>query len=373
MKIAHITIENFKRFKKIDIPVRNSLTKDIADQLLILGDNGTGKTTILQAVGLCLSMVSHRIRRIDEFDWQGWLPGRYGRWGSPRIQLEVHFTDREIEATREAARRWYRLGYSDHDYQEPGGSRVVRVKLEDTFYSTEGDHNEVFQFGGRAYAASILRHDPTVRELFDDLPGVFWFDQFRNLASPPDEPRDRREKEVEEEALPELSGRISYDVGVARLREHLNRWQLAKVMNGSHAGGQRDFLMELENSFKKVFRGRSFAMPEPMYRGGTPTPSDYYFMLSDGNRTYDIEEMSAGEQSVFPMLYEFVRQQIRNSVVLIDEIDLNLHPPLAQAVLQALPSMGPNCQFLLTTHSQAISSMVSPEQIHRLEGGKLCL
>ena len=96
-------------------------------------------------------------------------------------------------------------------------------------------------------------------------------------------------------------------------------------------------------------------------------------MLSDGYRTYDIQEMSAGEQSVFPMLYEFVRQQIRNSVVLIDEVDLNLHPPLAQAVLQALPVMGPNCQFLLTTHSRTISTLISQEQIYRLEGGRLCL
>jgi hypothetical protein len=38
----------------------------------------------------------------------------------------------------------------------------------------------------------------------------------------------------------------------------------------------------------------------------------------------DIVEMSAGEQSVFPIFYEFVRQQIAHSVVLIDEIDLNL-------------------------------------------------
>lgn len=96
-------------------------------------------------------------------------------------------------------------------------------------------------------------------------------------------------------------------------------------------------------------------------------------MLSDGNRTYDIEEMSSGEQSVFPMLYEFVRQRIRNSVVLIDEIDLNLHPPLAQSLLASLPRLGPSCQFIFTTHSRAISELVSPHEVHRLEGGRPCL
>jgi hypothetical protein len=370
MKIAHVRIENFKQFEELQIPIRNSLTNDIADQFLILGDNGAGKTTVLQAVGLCLSMASRRIRRLDEFDWLGWLPGRYGIWGTPTIELEVHFTDREIEATREAARRWFELRRPSQGFREPGASKVVRLLLRGSEYSTEGEPNELYQFGGRSYAASILKLDPTARDLFDDLPGVFWFDQFRNLAtSPAAEP----EGETPGSDGESRSSRVSYQVGVTRLREHLNRWQLAKFLNGTRPGMQHDFLLELENLFKKVFPGRSFAMPEPMYRGGTPTPSDYYFMLSDGHRTYDIEEMSAGEQSVFPMLYEFVRQQIRNSVVLIDEVDLNLHPPLAQALLQALPAMGPQCQFLLTTHSQAISSVMSAAQIHRLEGGKLCL
>ena len=119
MKIAHVRITNFKRFDQIEIPIRNSLTKDIADQFLILGDNGTGKTTVLQAVGLCLSMASHRIRRVDEFDWLGWLPGRYGMWGTPEIEIEVHFTDKEIEATREAARRWFELWRPSGDFREP--------------------------------------------------------------------------------------------------------------------------------------------------------------------------------------------------------------------------------------------------------------
>ncbi|MCB9551056.1 MAG: ATP-binding protein [Myxococcales bacterium] len=83
---------------------------------------------------------------------------------------------------------------------------------------------------------------------------------------------------------------------------------------------------------RQPFPDRRFADCEPRYVSGLPTPDDYYFMLADGERTYDLEEMSAGEQAIFPFFYDFVRQQIGQSVVLIDEIDLNLHPPLAQTL-----------------------------------------
>ena len=366
MKISRIHIENFKRFEGIDIPIQNDLTQEVADQFLFLGDNGSGKTTVLQAVALCLSMAAGLTRSVEKFNWLGWMPGRFRMWGEPRIELEVHFSQDELTATREAAERWSRnakpLG-APNDFVMPGKEETVRLVLEDG-HCRAPQPAQYFQFRGRRYASQLLNTDPGARELFSRLPGVFWFDQFRNLALPP----APYQRDAEEE---EPTGRISYSVGVARLREHLNKWHLRRYAGG--VAEEPDFLMELENSYKSIFQGRSFGRPEAMYKGGAPTPQDYYFILSDGSRTYDIEEMSAGEQAVFPILYEFVRQQIRNSVVLIDEIDLNLHPPLAQALLLALPTIGPGCQFLLTTHSEAISGLVSPEEIHRLEGGRLCL
>lgn len=372
MKISHLVIRNFKRFDSIDLDLRNSETGEVADQFLILGDNGTGKTTILQAVALCLARAGRRAKGPEDLDWIGWLPERYRRWGEPTIEMTVHFEDAEITATRVAAKKWFDAYPQREEFREPGESKTVELVLEGNHIYTksdrdEGTNRELLQFQGRSYAAAVLREDPTARDLFDSLPGVFWFDQFRNLATPPPESDRSRDNGGEESG-----GQVSYKVGVARLREHLNRWQLAKI-GGQGRPGHRDWLNELENLYKRVFPGRSFSLPEPMYQGGTPTPGDYYFILSDGNRTYDLEEMSAGEQAIFPMLYEFVRQQIRNSVVLIDEIDLNLHPPLAQALLSTLPTMGPKCQFLLTTHSEAVSSLVSPNQIRRLKGGRLCL
>ena len=109
MKISKIRLENFKRFKELEVDFINDLTQDISDQFLILGDNGSGKTTLLQAIALCLSMCSGKIRNVSEFDWQGWIPGRYEKWGTPVIELDLHFTDEEIQATREVAQKWIEL------------------------------------------------------------------------------------------------------------------------------------------------------------------------------------------------------------------------------------------------------------------------
>ncbi|CAK0780036.1 AAA family ATPase [Gammaproteobacteria bacterium] len=354
MKVTAITLCNFKQFDRLEIPVRNRMTGEVVDKFLFLGDSGVGKTTILQAVALCLSLAAGRTRDIDHFDWTHWLPSRYERRGLPVIELEVEFAPEEIEATREAAERWYRAGIGGVEgrgYVQPGEARQVRLRLEGRRYSADSQE-ALYQFRGRRYAEQLLRTDPTARNLFDRLPGVFWFDQFRNLANPP--------QETEEVKGTEPAGRVPCMVGVSRLREHLNRWQLARISRGPF---RRDYLLELEGLYQTIFPGHSFGTPEPITRPGSSTTAGYYFILSDGQHSYDIEEMSAGEQSIFPMLYALVRLQIRSSVVLIDDIDLNLHPTLAQRFVSALPSMAWGCQFLYTSQTTNTIDATGPDQI----------
>ncbi|HIJ82984.1 MAG: AAA family ATPase [Magnetococcales bacterium] len=375
MKISRVKLENFKRFKKIEFFVKNELTQDISDQFLILGDNGTGKTTVLQAIALTLSRISAKTASISDFDWQGWIPGRYNykEWGSPIVELDVHFSIDEIEATQEAADLWNNNHNNPRKipFIKPGDAKDVTVRLEgEHYFIVGGNRANIFQFRGRTYASHLVKNNINkARDLFSRLPGVFWFDQYRNMTSPQSNIDNKNHsKPGDDNALPQYHNNYQHPIGISRLRKYLNEWNLHP-----HANDRHNWLRQLEDSYKKVFPDRSFSIPELMYKDEIQTAENSFFCLFDGNRTYDIEEMSAGEQSVFPILYEFVQKQIRNSVVLVDEIDLNLHPPLAQALLAALPTIGPNCQFLFTTHSEAVSSIASSEETYRLPGGQLCL
>jgi len=367
MQISSIHLENFKHFTNFDIKVRNFVTNDIAKRFLLLGDNGTGKTTVLQGVALALSMACYTTPSIEKFDWEGWLSSRYRRWGIPVIELTVHFSPAEIQATQEIAKRWYDSLHEKErqNYVKPADSEVVTLRLQGNYCSTLSQKaEEIYQFRGRYYAKHLINQgDYEAGKLFEHLPGVFWFEQFRGLAT-------LEEKFHFDDNGSNNSGRISYPLSLSELRNILSIWFLKQLRNQND---HNDYYRSIENLYKKMFPDRQFIGPEPMYEKGIPTPSGNYFMLSDGHRIYDIQEMSAGEQAIFPILFQFVRQQIDNSVILIDEIELNLHPPLAQSFLSHLPEIGPNCQFLYTTHSEVIRSISNPNQIYSLAGGKLCL
>jgi hypothetical protein len=370
MKIRRCTIERFKRFDPpgVEVDFRNEALGEVAGRYLILGDNASGKTTILQAIGLMLSLAQRKIPDIRGFGWTGWVSDRLSIHGAPSVKLEVEFEDDEITATQEAAWRWWELSHANQNgsFEKPGESRTVELRLEGATVRTN-ERREIYQFQGRSYVARSAKIDPTVRALFPRLPGVFWYDQFRNIAL--SGAREQAEEsgareQAEEDPTPQFL------VGVQRLDGILKTWHRNREKLGPHP--TRDYLGELEKLYGAAFPGHTFAGVEPIY-DGYPSPTRDRFVLSDGKHAYALSEMSAGEQSIFPILFEFVRQQIHRSVVLIDEIDLNLHPPLAQKLLGLLPQLGKDNQFVLTTHSRAVSALVSPHAIHRLPEGRPCL
>lgn len=57
-------------------------------------------------------------------------------------------------------------------------------------------------------------------------------------------------------------------------------------------------------------------------------------------------------------------------VVLIDEIDLHLHPRWQRSVVASLERTFPNCQFIITTHSPQVVGELPPEAVLLLRDGK---
>ncbi|NKB18786.1 MAG: AAA family ATPase [Pseudanabaena sp. CRU_2_10] len=91
-----------------------------------------------------------------------------------------------------------------------------------------------------------------------------------------------------------------------------------------------------------------------------------------------INQLSDGEKCLLAMVGDLARRlAIANpgldnplegeGVVLIDEIELHLHPKWQRMIIPALVRTFPNCQFIVTTHSPQVLSEVQPNSIYILE------
>jgi energy-coupling factor transporter ATP-binding protein EcfA2 len=377
MKLARAHIENFKGVKDVELTLLRPHQSKTDLLHAVLGDNGTGKTTVLQAIALTLGLATRRIPEVGRFPWYGFLPQRLGTLGKTRVELEVLLDDEEIATTRTLFEEW-RTHFEKEGARlvEPGGNnRVTLVFEKGKVYCEEGQACKT-QLLGRYYVRQLARIRPDLKELFGRVGDVFWYDQYRNLGqATPTEVADGavRESTYEpsssSESLPAPAE--SWVVGVEQLRRFLQDWWTYHV--SSYRSGGRDFIPELEKLFGNVFSGTQFRGPHPVDTSGAEPSPRFFFLLERAGRVFDIAEMSSGEQAVFPLVYDFVRMNIRKSVVLIDELELHLHPPEQQALLTALPKIGPGCQFVITTHSSFVEGSIPNEQETRLPGGRPCL
>ncbi len=351
MKLTRVEIENFKGIRKLELDLRGSDGQP-RPLTLLLGDNGSGKTSALQAIALVLSMASRRIERASDFAWPGFLAERVGSLGPTRVALEVAFDAEERQATRELDKLWAPLAHRELRHSpNPADSPTVSLVFERDRLPVAT--SETAQFLGRWYIRTLVRSRPDLRERFPEVGDVFWFDQNRSNQT--------AAGTVEETPEPP---------GIERLRDFLVGWWAFHTSPGKRG---IDYLGTLEQRYAELFPGSKFVGVAPREFATATRATESYFLIERDGKRYDIAEMSSGEQAVFPILYEFVRLSIAKSVVLIDELELHLHPPEQQALLAALRRIGPDCQFICTTHSPYLEQVTPEENEIRLPGGRPCL
>lgn len=96
----------------------------------------------------------------------------------------------------------------------------------------------------------------------------------------------------------------------------------------------------------------------------------------------NVSQLSDGERSMLALVFDLSRRlalanpqlddplREGKGIVLIDELDLHLHPSWQRTIVDRLTETFPNCQFIATTHSPQIVGEVPPEQIILIENGR---
>ncbi len=107
--------------------------------------------------------------------------------------------------------------------------------------------------------------------------------------------------------------------------------------------------------------------------------------IEKNGQNFKLEKLSDGEKMLLMVVTDLARRlAILNpsveeptkvlegkGIVLIDEVDLHLHPQWQRIVVPALTNTFPNCQFIVTTHSPQVLSQVHKENVFILENSEI--
>lgn len=352
MKIKKLTLRNFKRF---DSKVINFVTADekkINDFTVLVGENGSGKSSILEAIILLIASKTRANFDIKGFDYPGY---DYSSLRSGKTALkcsaQIELTELEINATFDYAKR----------LQQEGGSLGLPSKNTEVTLELDYEHGTVkevkskYQLSGHQHAKQLSAYTEDKNSLFDSVGNIYWYHDGRNSFHVSDS----------------VTNDISHLNSLRTFLANAYTYHIALLdKRRTLKPGQFDFYEKLEGLFSRVFEGRKLVGSAPDFDLYESAPAPDFF-LSDGKNEYEIGSMSAGERAIFPMLLDFARWNINNSIIIIDEIELHLHPPLQQSLVRILPKLGNNNQFIITTHSDDVLRAVSgfSNNIIRLQHG----
>ena len=119
----------------------------------------------------------------------------------------------------------------------------------------------------------------------------------------------------------------------------------------------------------------------PGFKGLKVRRSPLRMVVEKNRKELIVNQLSDGEKCTLALAGDLARRMaIANphmrdplqgeAVVLIDEIDLHLHPGWQRSIIPVLKETFPNCQFLLSTHSPQILSHLDRNSIWLLERGR---
>ena len=353
MKIQSLNLKYFKKFKNQPLDFTDPETGLARDIIVLIGMNGAGKTSILQAIAATLGVATGRLQKLPDLEWPGFNYELLGsNWAKfePEVTLQVQFSSQEIQAVREFQQKLQDKGSNLRVSR--AGKPIVDLRWQGESVQAN-TANELFQFKGREYAKRLLRSEGF--EVFKRVGTIFWYTEQRNSTSLTAENPDGK---VE----------ITYDIlrdRLSKLRQFHQDVERGRIQQFRR--GQKDIYAEIEQTYKAVFPERGFEGPVPREGIDDILSEPWFYLYYDKSNLYEISEMSGGERAIFPMLVDFANWNIHNSVILIDEIELHLHPPLQQVLLRALPKLGKNNQFIITTHSDYIEQLVPEAHIVRVE------
>lgn len=353
MLLEKVTIRDFRgiEYREIDFTDELGRVRRIAP---IAGPNTSGKTSILDAISLCLMPVT------EMFDLPTipLSPAAIVRRGAiqAKVSCTVQFSQEEIDALNKIVT----IANPSYAHRIPATKRVTvhwqypdrNGRCETGFYKCD-PHDGWTLFKGRILTQRNLYLDSVSPKGFKFNGGVFQFDQQRRGLA---KRISRIEKQLLNVSIDEnYVERSSQENGA---KEFTTDPKVILLSLATRANAQQDHDATQKDDFDRLCQLYATACRPHTIKGlyNTDTGLDMEFDGPDG--VYGFHGLSSGQQMILLLLMNFATKQIHRSIVMIDELELHLHPLWQDRLYQSLDKLGLENQIIFTTHSSHLRNSI---------------
>ena len=328
---------------------------------LIVGVNGVGKSTVLDALRICMSRIlpSATESRAKAMSFV-----------SSDIRSGFPFLDAELSlAIGGDEFRFWRLQWRGTFAADDDKSlKRLRRKILDTERLRDRKRNLLRELDESQRVSDTDTFAPSKGELksaayaAEVAPNCVFFSTNRSVASY-DTAKSRAaggKSAAYAEALVPRSMYLAQFADWMRVQEALAKEQSAAKRH----------LQVLRSAVDRFL---------PTYENLRPDDEKSSHLLIDRDgMELAVGQLSDGERGVLALVFDLARRLSQanpslddplsegDAVVLIDEIDLHLHPKWQRQIIHKLTTTFPRCQFIATTHSPQVLASVGPDQVHLL-------
>lgn len=363
MKINRLALLNFRACHRLDI-------KFEADCTVIVGDNGSGKTSILDAIA---QLLGYLLQRLPGVKGLGPRPGDLRLMDAEKLAAAMHvYGEFEIRAEVLA------LGKADQLVSRMEASRIL---LRDKSRATKTEFGNELQKMPMANMAQLVQLANALIDAANagapyKLPLFAYYGTSRAVF---ETPMRRRNFKNQFARFDSLNGALDSRTNFKRVFEwfHTKENEEAREQKQQRSFEYQDpELAVVRRAIEQFFP--QFTAPRTELR---PLRFVLDQQLTTGNTiTLDLNQLSDGYRTTLALVVDLACRMVEGNppqgdedplcseaIVLIDEIDLHLHPRWQQTILPDLRRVFPNTQFIVTTHSAPVLSTVEPRCIRMLE------
>ena len=357
MKLKNIKIFNYRCFKEAKLDLDDHIT-------LVVGKNGAGKTAILDAIAVSAST---------------FLLGIDGGVSRSILKDDARYEFHDLNGTIDPQHQFPVRIESVGNCLEQQNVKWIRSLNSESGKTTIKDAGELTGLAKKAQN-QIMTGDKSLV-----LPLISYYGTGRLYA--------QKKEKRNIKSLTEFKRQVGYvDCMAAESNEKLMlNWfqmQTMKSLQQQQKTGvlERPLILKtVETAICRSFERISGARNARLFFDLDTHRLVLEFEAVDGGaQKFAMDEMSDGYKNTLSMIGDIAyRMAVLNpilgeqvlektsGVVLIDEIDLHLHPQWQQTILSDLHAIFPEVQFIVSSHAPAVINSVPREQIRILDFGEI--